>query len=259
MWHRDDSKPTKYRGILFRSALEAKVAEQFDKLGVGWKYEVPAHEALSWMQGAYEDEPPQINWYLPDFTIIDGPEYLELPLWVEVKPPELLYAVREYVGCEELFEGIHKAAATAKQMHDAQLTEAWKPKRLAEITERNVLVVSAINRNRTLSVLMLPDRVELSRSHPVVCHRQLLRDRAREEREAQWRAEWERQQAEREEQTRAWREQVIDYARIHGKPARFDGWCQICSQGQAASSLVVYQASDGRWAAVCRAHLSSTP
>lgn len=239
MWHRYDTKPTKYGDILFRSALEAKVAEQLDHLGVTWQYETPV---------------AGIQWYLPDFTVLDAPEHLEMPRWVEVKPAELLYAVRDHLGLVERFEGIHKSDIDAAQMHEAQLSEVWKPKRLAEVTSEDVLVVSAINRNRLLSILMLPDRVELSRSHPAVCHRQVLIDREREQEDARRQAEYERRQAERAEEDRRQRQNLIDYVRANGRPARWAGWCVLCSQNQPAGVLLIFQYDNGRWGALCRTH-----
>ncbi len=47
MWTRNDTRPTRYRGILFRSGLEAKVAAELDDLGVSeWQYERPWSKTL---------------------------------------------------------------------------------------------------------------------------------------------------------------------------------------------------------------------
>lgn len=194
--------------------------------------------------------------YVPDFTIRDAPKQLELPPWVEVKPRELLYALRDHVGCPELFEGVHTADIDAQRMHDEQCSEIWKPKLLAEMTGRNVLVVTAVNRTRILSILMLPDHIELSKSHPGVNHREVTRKREQALREAQWRAEYEQRQAELEEQQQRWRQQMIEYARAHGRRANFDAWCLVCRQPQPAADLVIFRDADGRWVAVCRGHLA---
>jgi hypothetical protein len=53
VWHRNETRPTTYRGTRFRSTLEAKVAEQFDKMNVRWEYEVPVEQTR--------------GWYVPDF------------------------------------------------------------------------------------------------------------------------------------------------------------------------------------------------
>jgi len=240
MWHRDEARPTTFRGTRFRSALEAKVAEEFDRLGIEWEYERPVGESIP---------------YLPDFTIVAAPPELELPQWVEVKPAELLYAVRDHVGCPELFEGKYASNITAQAIRDAQLTEAWKPKRLAEVDGRGVLVVSAINRTRTLSIAMYRDGIELWRSHPTVNARGVEKARQRDEDMKRWRAEAEHRRVAREAEQEAWRGQVVAFAREHGKAARFDGWCQVCQTGQPAARLIVFMASDNRWAAVCRDHL----
>jgi hypothetical protein len=252
MWSRDEARPTVYRGTLFRSAIEAKVAEELDRL-IGpecWWYEVPVRATLA-SRGLADDQVPP---YLPDFTIGDVPEDLDLPLWIEVKPASLLYSLRDHIGCEERFDGIRRSHLTADDLQDARLDELWKPKRLAETTKEAVLVVSALNRNRTLSVLLAPDVIELSRSHPAVCHRQVLIDRDRAEREAEWRAEAERRTADREAERLTWWRSVVEYAQANARPARLDDWCRLCDQRRSADSLVIYR-HDNRWVAVCRTHL----
>ena len=58
--------PTHYKGILFRSKLEARFAYFFDQLSLKWKYETRAYKL------------PTLGWYLPDFTLSN--------IFVEVKP-----------------------------------------------------------------------------------------------------------------------------------------------------------------------------
>lgn len=257
MWTRNEAKPTIYKGIQFRSALEARVAEQFDKLGVDWKYEVPAHQAVSWLQGAYEGDPPRVP-YLPDFLIIDAPEYLQLPTWVEVKPAELLYALRDHLGCPERFEGAKRFEINGQDIYSANIDEIWKPKRAAEIYQHDVLVVSEINRNRTLSVLLTPTHVELSKSHPTVNHRELVRVQEQERRAAERRAEWQQREAERiTEQREAWAK-AINYARVHGRPARYDGFCRKCNASRTAADLIIFRSADGNWIPICKAHVDAS-
>lgn len=57
--------PTVYDGISFRSRLEARYAQFFDELGMGWAYEVEGFE----IQGRR---------YLPDFWLPDSRTYLEV-------------------------------------------------------------------------------------------------------------------------------------------------------------------------------------
>lgn len=56
-----------YRGLTFRSRLEARWAMVFDELGLSFEYEPKAFETPA-------------GWYLPDFHLPD------LGLWVEIKP-----------------------------------------------------------------------------------------------------------------------------------------------------------------------------
>jgi len=253
MWTRNDTRPTRYRGILFRSGLEAKVAAELDDLGVSeWEYELPWSKTVKLPHGGTLE-------YLPDFTFLAPRQYpeLALPQWLEVKPPEALYALRDHASLPERFEGEHSVALTARELREVGVEEVWKPKALAELSGLAVLVVSAINRNRTLSVLMAPDAVLLSRSHPLVNHRQVVLDRQRAERETQWQAEWERRQAAAEAERRAWERDVIAYARAHSRRARFDDWCVICRREVPAARLVIFRAADGRWAALCGEHLTA--
>lgn len=60
--------PTLYRGVRFRSRLEARWATFFDAMKIKWKYE-PKRFRLSTEQ-----------WYIPDFFLPD------FPMFYEVKP-----------------------------------------------------------------------------------------------------------------------------------------------------------------------------
>lgn len=257
MWTRNEAKPTIYKGIQFRSALEAKVAEQLDALTVEWKYEVPAHQAMAWLLGPHQNDPPQVP-YLPDFLIIDAPDYLQLPTWVEVKPSELLYAVRDHVDCPERFDDIRRSGITGQEMYSANLDEIWKPKRAAEIYQHDVLVVSEINRTRTLSILLTSTHVELSKCHPAVNHRELVRKQEQERLAAERQAEWERREAERRDERRQWARKAVAHARVFGRSAKYPGTCHICSRGKFADDLVIFKSADDRWVAICRAHVDAT-
>jgi hypothetical protein len=63
-----EATPTKYKGVRFRSRLEAQWAVFWDELGVKWEYEPLTFKFLDGKQ------------YTPDFWIVD------LALWVEIKP-----------------------------------------------------------------------------------------------------------------------------------------------------------------------------
>lgn len=60
--------PTMYKGVRFRSRLEAQWAVFWDELGVKWEYEPQTFKF------------PDGKQYTPDFWIVD------LALWVEIKP-----------------------------------------------------------------------------------------------------------------------------------------------------------------------------
>ena len=57
--------PTRYRGILFRSKLEADWARTFDALGLTWEYE---------REGEYFGD----QFYLPDFWLPRARQYVEV-------------------------------------------------------------------------------------------------------------------------------------------------------------------------------------
>lgn len=255
MWVRDASKPTRYGDITFRSALEAKVAEQLDALCVKWHYELESHKAVAWFAGSYQPDPKPVPGYLPDFTIEDASEDLELPLWVEVKPAELLYAVRDHLGCPERFDNDVEHPISGAELYRANLTEIWKPKRLAEIYGRDVLVVHQINRNRTLSILMRTDGLVLSRRHPAVNFRQVVADADRVEREARRRAEQEAAAAEYQKKRAAQVAEWVEHVRENGRPARFAGRCLACGVTRVAAELLIARCSDGGWGALCASHL----
>lgn len=242
MWNRDDTQPTTYNDVRFRSGLEARVAEVLDDFGVLWLYEEPSGYPVS---------------YLPDFTIIQATTDLELPQWVEVKPADMLYALRDRAGLPERFEEPFRLSLTSANLLDSGFQEAAKPKALAEASGQSVLVVSALNRHRTIAALVAPDHVILTRSHPAVCWRQVLKDADRERERQQWVAEAERRRVEREVEDAGRRMAIVDHARTNGRPARFDGACWICHEVKAAVDLVVFHNGE-RWGGACRDHLDET-
>lgn len=267
MWVRDEARPTPYKGQTFRSALEAKVAEQLDTLGVDWEYETKAHEAVAWFAPSYAPEPPVFTGYLPDFAIRDASEDLQLPLWVEVKPAGLLYAVRDHFGVSERFTDDVECRISAAELRAVGLDEIWKPKSLAEFYGRDVLVVYQVNATRSLSVLMRPDRLVLSRRHPAVNFRQVLAAAEKAEREAQWRAEM----AEREAQWRVQQEAEtarrqaqnatllatwLPHMRLNGRPAKWPGQCLMCGVRQQPAEILIAQDQAGAWRSLCRSHLT---
>lgn len=68
------ARPTKYRGIQFRSRLEATWAAFFDNLGWDWEY-----------------DPFELDGYLPDFVL-----RFPRPVIVEVKPANSLAEMDQY-------------------------------------------------------------------------------------------------------------------------------------------------------------------
>lgn len=136
----------------FRSALERAVAAELDRLGVSWSYEV----AVSLPTG-------RVN-YLPDFTINVDASHFGLPRWVECKPQQQIYTLRDVTGVTRRAGEYFKAdvtveGLTAAHLVDYDLQELAKPKRLAELSGEPVLVVGGVQGTSSLSALLTEDGV----------------------------------------------------------------------------------------------------
>lgn len=271
VWQRDMGRPPAepFEGVLFRSHLELAVAKELSALDVFWDY-----EACPWCLRTVRpvESPPRrcpctggpVN-YLPDFRILIADAALGLPQWVEVKPAELLYAVRDAVGLPEDLGGEeHAVVTTSERWSKSDVAEIHKPLALAENTGKSVLVVSAINRHRTLSVLCVRGGMILSKWHPAVNwkghqHRVAQEENRRRwatehaEREQRWAAEEAKRQTNRREAAAYMRRLA---AMETGRPARYDGLCYVCSTHREADELLLYRVQD-RWVGVCRPCVTS--
>lgn len=69
--------PTCYKGINFRSRLEARWAIIFDRLGIDWRYETEGYDIQ--IEEGYSIR------YLPDFVLYGGSVRCPKALYVEVK------------------------------------------------------------------------------------------------------------------------------------------------------------------------------
>lgn len=241
-WSRNEAIPWDYGGIRFRSQLEAAVAQELDNLGVNdWEYEKPV---------------PDIR-YLPDFTLDKrwaDTDY-QLPRWIEVKPHDLLYRVRDHFHVSERFtEDVTFSCQSSELRRD--FGEIWKPKRLAEQYGEPVLVVSVLNLHQRLSIEMHPFQIVLSRSHPAVNWKKVLADRQKEQERLAWQ---DRSRLARisylEKQARE-RAEFIEVARSKRvRPSKFDDFCRGCGRHDVpAEELVIFKDS-AYWYAICRSHL----
>lgn len=243
----------------FRSALERKVADELDRHGVAWRYEVPI------------DTPDGRRMsYLPDFTIDDSRDELQLPAWVECKPQQMLYDLRDALGVTrragEFFStDVHVEGVTPRNLRDMGLAELAKPKTLADATGLGVLVIGTVSGTRTMSALMLPGRITFSRSHPFVNWPGVMAARRREqerlaaqERFATWRRDLERAQrdaelarAERLAKARSAAAQIIHTHRRY--TPQFASTCNVCAanHGRDGGLYRVQTQFNERWIRVC--------
>lgn len=230
------------------------VARELDEHGVQWQYEqrVVLPDGRS----------PR---YLPDFLIEEASPELQLPQWVECKPQDFLYALRDLLGVtrkhgdrfsgEVICEGV-----TSETLRGLLVDELWKPKMLAELTGKCVLLVGTVGAVASLSIEMRPDSVCFSREHPFVNWIGIQRAKERERKRLQWEAEAaERQRLWRLEQDRrreAIAQSLSDTLRFrHLGPTRWSRPCYGCSDFVRAGtgSLRKVEFIDGshEWRVVC--------
>lgn len=219
------------RATPMRSEIEVGIADELDRHGVTWEYEQP----VVLPDGS-------TPYYLPDFTIIEAPDELQLPRWVEGKPQEFLYALRKAVGIDrqygEKFSGeIAVDNIDHQRLRSMDHPELWKPKRLAELSGESVLVISVAGASSSLSIEMRPDVIVFSRSHPFVNWATVQRNRQREEQRRHYQQlEAERQRqlqiAEANRRLAAQQQHQRLAAAIRNAlstgPNRYDGTCCLC-------------------------------
>lgn len=240
----------------FRSQLERDVAAELDRHAVEWRYEVRVI-----LPGGVQPM------YLPDFTIDAAPDALRLPAWVECKPQQMLYDLRDTLGVTrragEYFEDdVTVEGVDAAAMRAYDIAELWKPKRLAELSGEDILVVGGVARTRTLTATMRPDGVVFSRSHPFANwpghQKRIEQERQRRywaEESQRQREQWEAQQQARELAAQAERRRSVAAIVAHFKPIepRFASGCHGC--GRHGSDGGVYRPTfnDGaeRWVRIC--------
>lgn len=245
----------------FRSRLESTVARELDEHEVEWGYEEPVILP--------DGHSPH---YLPDFTIHEANEELELPQWVEAKPQQFLYDLRDDLGVtRRAGDKFTDPVVTVDKIEHSDLRklhieELWKPKLLAEMTGESVLVVGGVGGTSKLSVLMTPYTIEFRRDHPFVNWPGVLKRREAEEQRVAWefqRIELERQRAEREAEWERRRHRVnrdLETARKvmrHkdcGSP-KYESQCCSCQAGTMLGTLYKVELVGGgsRWMVVCNA------
>lgn len=261
-----------HRADGFRSALEGQVASELDHLGVTYLYEEP------WTRESDGYRPR----YLPDFTVEAASTALDLPRWIEVKPMQQLYDLRDVTGFTrrvgEHFTGSPEyAGITALDLRDRfGVPELWKPKMLAEVAAAEigselwphrpaVLCIGKVGGTASLSIEMRADSIVFCRSHPLVnqvgVKRRVERERQRKEAEILWqRREAERQErlhqfeAERKaRQQQRKRDVAAVLAFPDGAAPRFASPCYGCDRTTDRGTRHHVEYSDGskRWTVVC--------
>lgn len=238
----------------FRSHLEVLVAKELDHHQVEWDYEHP----VTLQNG-------QSLRYLPDFTIKSSSPELKLPAWIEAKPQDFLYSLRDLLGVTrqhgDRFAGeVICEKIKAKDLQEMLVQELWKPKRLAELTGKSVLVLGTVGGTSSLSIEMFEDSICFSREHPFVNWLGVQRAKEREQKRLQWEAET----AERQRQWQAQQQriaerrlqQVAETLRFpHLGQTKWDRYCFGCDVMVPAGggSLRKVQFTDGnhQWRVLC--------
>ena len=242
----------------FRSQLEVKVANELDHQGVAWEYEVP----VKLPDG-------RSLWYLPDFTINSANNLLKLPKWVEAKPQDFLYSLRDLLGVTrkhgDRFAGeILCEEITSADLRSMLVEELWKPKRLAELTGESVLVVGTVGAISSLSIEMAPHLIKFSRQHPFVNWVGIQKAEERKQKRLKWEAEAAEHAATRqrifqenqEQQRQAMKEELkATLAFRHIGPTKWSKACFGCNSFVQAGqgSLRKVQFTDGslEWRVLC--------
>lgn len=242
----------------FRSRLELLVAQELDAHEVKYEYERPIITRNA----------PPIR-YLPDFTIDHAPSHLELPVWVEAKPQQFLYDLRDVLGITrrygERFSGevIHEMVRSEdlQQMH---VEELWKPKKLAELTGESVLVVGTVGGTASLSVEMRVDSICFTREHPFVNWLGIQKAKERERKRLEWEAEvraqrrkWELEKQRHEQEYREQhRQQIAATLQCpHIGPTKWGKPCFACNDfvqaGTGSLRKVSYTDGSNGWRVLC--------
>lgn len=236
----------------FRSHLERQVAGELTRLGVSWRYEV----AVSLPGRSFIP-------YLPDFTIDVDAAHLGIPTWVECKPQQMLYTLRDVTGVTRRAGEYFKADVTVEGITAADFVaqdqaELAKPKRLAELSGQPVLVVGGVQGTNSLSVLLTESSAVFSRTNPFVNQRgvQRAQEQARRAAESEARmAVWEKQRQEREARDQTMRDQIVAFAvrNLDGMLPRFASPCLGCRTHGTEGQVYRVPYSDGveRWERIC--------
>lgn len=85
------SKRTHYKGVWFKSNLEARVAQAFNTLGIAWEYE----------RQCFRDERFPYDQYTPDFHLPNSDRYVEVCVALDEKHKEKLSVLCDILGATE--------------------------------------------------------------------------------------------------------------------------------------------------------------
>lgn len=252
-WTRDVTRPVIDDGHRYDSTLEYNVKLGLDRMGLVMGRDFMHHAQVD---GVY--------YYEPDFTIYRAPDEFEFPQYIEVKPAEALYALRDRWNLPERFDGVEEFWMTQDDVRKV-VPELAKPKRLAEETGCEVLVTSKLWGTQTLSATIGPELVTLERRHPGVNWRGHEKRVKRQIDQIYWakqHAEWKENAAAREaEALAATVERLRDVRDFFAAQtlvgALFGGKCWQCNRWRDPEHLyrAADKTSDGRWALICRSHV----
>lgn len=228
-----------------RSDLEASVYSGLLKMGVQVSYEEPSGYEVPYLPdftwtGEFEaqDQAEEYASYVTAY-MASGGKCCHFR-WMEVKPQEFIYKLfNECLSAQGTsarqisprFKGAidykldHKWLWARKSWHEV-FEELARPKKLAEVSGNNVLVMATTGGTETLSACLTPDGIIFERNHPLVNGRGwfLQMERRRKEAERAREAEaarvaWEQREQERLRQAESDRA-ALEQAEQERKDAR---------------------------------------
>ena len=238
----------------YRSGLEVKIKAELNAHSVKYEYEPKNIKLLN-------GKPCKGYW--PDFGILDASPELELPPYLEVKPQQFLYDLRNFFGITrrygEKFVGDLFIDCDFKTLQELK-SELWKPLRLAEMTGEDVLCLGTVGGTSSLSITMTPKGLIFRRDHPFVNFTGVLKRKERDTKRRLQEIEHQKYLQEQEKgRQELERQSFLNYKSCiqMNMPTQFDQDCMVCGvlvpacEGHLVKHPVRTSSGRTRWLVCC--------